>query len=75
MPIGTDTQSSGILRRYKQTFNTFNSVSMCKYSLHYGVFFFLLTVSLTSMQFDIKDWSMIFLTINKMPNILNFDYK
>lgn len=72
MLIGTDTQSSGILRRYKQTFN---SVSMCKYSLHYGVFFFLLTVSLTSMQFDIKDWSMIFLTINKMPNILNFDYK
>lgn len=48
---------------------------MGKYSLHYGVFFFLLTVSLTSMQFDIKDWSMIFLTINKMPNILNFEYK
>lgn len=48
---------------------------MCKYSLHYGVFFFLLTVSLTSMQFDIKDWSVIFLTINKMPNTLNFDYK
>lgn len=27
------------------------------------------------MQFDVKDWSMIFLTINKMPNTLNFDYK
>lgn len=27
------------------------------------------------MQFDIKDWSVIFLTINKMPNTLNFDYK
>lgn len=28
-----------------------------------GFFFsFVLTVSLTSMQFDVKDWSMIFLT-------------